>query len=153
MLHSSCERGIRKSEINSPADANVSEGEGVEVFQAPEQRFPSGVVTEIVPLQPVEGNAGADVHPAAHGQPHNVAVCWQELQPLQRSLSGVGFLEKSVAHGGSMLEQSVSEGLYAWKGLMLKQFLKNCSTWNGLTLEKFMKDSMLETLHWRSGTA
>ncbi|PKU41094.1 hypothetical protein llap_8605 [Limosa lapponica baueri] len=91
------------------------------------------MVKQAVPLQLMEVHSGADIHSAAHGEPHAGAGSWQDLQP----------------HGEKpMLEQvfwrdcqkSASEGLHPVKGPTLKQFVKNCSPWDGLNLEKLMEN-------------
>lgn len=44
-----------------------AQGSGEDIFLV------KAVVTHIVPLQPMEDHGGADIHLAAHGQPHTGA--------------------------------------------------------------------------------
>ncbi|KAK4824540.1 hypothetical protein QYF61_016144 [Mycteria americana] len=145
MPHSSCEREVRKCERNNPADTNISEGgrggcaPGTRA-EIPLQPVEKIMVTEVVLLQPVEDHSGADIHLQPMEDPTMEQAADRNRSPWRGPLAEAGFLERPVADGGPMLEQSVPEGLYTLKGLMLEQLLKNCSLWKGPTLEKFMKD-------------
>jgi len=55
--------------------------------------------------------------------------------------AGAGSCQDLWTHERSMLEQPVPKAL--WKGLMLEQFMKNCSPWEGLTWKKYMEDCLL----------
>ncbi|GAB0205539.1 acid sphingomyelinase-like phosphodiesterase 3b [Grus japonensis] len=60
------ERGARRCERNSPADTQVSEGEGGGApgarAEIPLQPLVKTVVRHAVPLQPMEVDGGADIH-------------------------------------------------------------------------------------------
>ena len=68
------ERGVRKCETNSPADTKASKegwgggapGTGAEISLQPVDKT---MLTQVVPLQPMEGYSGADIHTAACGGP------------------------------------------------------------------------------------
>ncbi|GAB0209984.1 acid sphingomyelinase-like phosphodiesterase 3b [Grus japonensis] len=105
LLHNSSQkRGVRICERNNSADTKVSEeggGGGAPGTRAkiPLQPMVKTMVKQAVPLQPMEVNSGADIHPAACGGPHTGAggcalkeavtlwredltleqVCWQDL--------------------------------------------------------------------------
>ncbi|GAB0206609.1 hypothetical protein GRJ2_003126500 [Grus japonensis] len=106
------------------------------------------MVRQAAPLQPMEVNGGADIHPAAHRGLHTEASeCPKEAVTPWEGRTGAGswLLAGPVDpwREESMLEQVLLAGLVTpWKGLTLEQFMKNCHPWEGLTLEKFMEDCL-----------
>jgi len=67
------------------------------VLQVPEQRFPCSpwckpMVKQVVPLQPMEDHAGADIHNELHGGPH--------------ARADGHALKEAAAHDVPMLEQA-----------------------------------------------
>jgi len=115
--------------------------------EIPLQPIVKTMVTQVVPLQPMDDHGGADVHTASCGGPH-AGACGYALKaitacreptlgqapvrncgPWRGAHEEAGFLAGTVVCEGPMLEYSISEGLYLWKGPMLEQFLKNCSSW------------------------
>jgi len=100
----------------------VAPGAGTKI---PVQPMEKRLVEQVVPLQPTEDHAGADIHTAAHGGPHSTAKGnalmeaaahgkpTQEQAPgrscgLWREVhTGAGLLTGPVPCGGLTLEQSV----------------------------------------------
>ena len=65
---------MRKCESNNSADTKVSEagGEGGApgaAAEIPLQHVVKTMVTQVVPVQPMQVHGGADIHPAARGDP------------------------------------------------------------------------------------
>ncbi|KAM6188280.1 uncharacterized protein WM294_016059 isoform 1-T3 [Sarcoramphus papa] len=141
LCDSSWEREVRIYERNNSADTKVSEkgGEGGAPdtgTEIPLQPMVKTIVRQAVPLQPMEVNGGADIHPAAHGGPHDGAGgcalkeavtqwrahagagSWQELQPCgeeptqeQIFRQDLIFWQDLCPCGEPTLEQSIPEGL------------------------------------------
>ncbi|GAB0186285.1 zinc finger and BTB domain-containing protein 5 [Grus japonensis] len=78
------------------------------------------MMKQVVPLQPMEGHGGTDIHTAAHGGPHTGAG---GSDPKKTAAHGEPTLEQafwqepggSPSSRGHMLEQSIPEGLYPVK--------------------------------------
>lgn len=61
----------------------------------------------------------------------------------RKAHAGGGHPAGTAAHRGTMLDQSIPEGLYITERPTLVQFLKNCSPWEGSMSEEFVKDCTL----------
>ena len=135
MLHGSCEGGARTCERNNSADSKVSEegegrgapGTGAEIPLQPVVKI---LVTQVVPLQPMEDLSGTDrytvVHggwhiraskhalkeAAAHGKTMTEQNPGRSCRLWRGAHAGTGFLIGVVAHEGPTPDQSIPEGLH-----------------------------------------
>ncbi|GAB0206653.1 AN1-type zinc finger protein 5-like [Grus japonensis] len=86
------------------------------------------MVRQVVPLQPMEINGGADIH----------------LQPMEDLMPE----QVDTPKGGCNPMESpcwsrlLAEPVTLWERPTLEQFTKNCSPWEGPTLEKFVEDCL-----------
>ncbi|KAK4807231.1 LOW QUALITY PROTEIN: hypothetical protein QYF61_024351 [Mycteria americana] len=105
------------------------------------------MVMQVVPLQPMEVNGGADIHPAARGEPHARAggCALKEAVTSWRAYARVGFCQERWP-----MERSPRRGRFSgrtcgpvvdphWSSV----FLKDCILWEGPMLEKVVKDCLL----------
>ncbi|KAK4810617.1 hypothetical protein QYF61_007354 [Mycteria americana] len=121
------------------------------------------MVRQVVPLQPMEVNGGADIHlqPVEDPTAEQVDVPKGGCDPMESSrwrrlLAGpvTPWRERSPCWsrfagrtcdpvGDPRWSSLFLKDCTPWKGPTLEQFVKNCSPWEGPTLEKFMEDCLL----------
>ncbi|KAM9591242.1 uncharacterized protein ACIBXB_006115 [Morphnus guianensis] len=143
------ERGVRICERNNPADTKVSEeggGGGAPGAEAeiPLQPVVKTMVRQVVPLQPMEVNGGADIHlqPLEDPTPEQVDVPDGGCDPIRRPRWSRFSGRTCNTTGDPLWSSPFLKDCTPWKGPMLEQFMKNCSPWEGPTLEKFMEDCL-----------
>lgn len=114
---------MRKCERKKPADTKVegggrgTAGAGAEVSMQPVGKI---VVAQVIPLQHMEDSMLRQVdvplkEAAACGEPTPEQASGRICDPWREAHAGAGFLAVTVAHGGPMLAQPFSEGLYPRK--------------------------------------
>jgi len=164
---SSRERGVRLCERNSSADTEISErggrgGARDTGADIPLQPVVKTMVSQAVPLQPMEINSGADIHLQCVDDctQDQVDVAERDCDIVEslhwsRSLEGpVDPWKERSPHSSrfagrtcDLLEDPCWSILFLkdctpWKGPTPEQLMKNCSLWEGLTLEKFLEDCL-----------
>lgn len=129
----------------SPPDLQQGRGGGAPSAkrEIPLQPKDKTVSKQAVTLELTEDQSGADTHTAGHEEPHAEASGHTLMEaavheePSQEQIPGNSCdlwratytgpdVLAVVAHGGPMLEKSVSKGLCPVERTMLKQFLKSC---------------------------
>jgi len=98
------------------------------VLHALEQPMVKTMVSQAVPLQPMEVRGGADIHlqPTEDPTPEQVGVPKGDCDPMENP----------------RWSSLILKGCTPWKGPTLEQFMKNCSLWKGLALKKFLENCL-----------
>ncbi|GAB0206221.1 hypothetical protein GRJ2_003087700 [Grus japonensis] len=89
------------------------------------------VTMQVVPLQSMEVNGGADIHlkPVEDPTPEQVDMPRRKLQPMKKSpsMQEQVFWQDLWPMGDPRWSNLFLMDCTPWKGSMLEQFLKNCS--------------------------